>query len=172
MFRLFGRINSSLLHPASTTFYPFPYTTTTTTVRGLYISAYLITFYPPYLLLVRWIDWLYILFKYPLSWFEFILFSILLWDNFIFFPWFWSSPISISSTNLSNRRFCQIFQSDIFVDFLVVCDYFVISFHLSGLLYHLLPFFGSPSSCLFPIFDSGRLGVFSWLSFYPLSLLL
>ena len=40
------------------------------------------------------------------------------------------------------------------------------------LICHLLLSFGSPSSCLFPIFDLGRLGGFSWYSLYPLSLLL
>ena len=65
MFCLFGRINSSLLHPASTTFFPSTYTTTTRTPFVNYISYYLITFNPPYPLLVRRID--FVFFEYPLN---------------------------------------------------------------------------------------------------------
>ena len=128
--------------------------------NGLWIIYHYTSFLFIHLSTVRWIKWFLIFCLNTSIWF--ILFSQFYCEIFIFFLWFWLSPISISSTNVSTRRFYRFsFSPDDFVDLLVVCDYFVISFHLSRLLCHLLLSFGSPSSCLFPIFVSGRLGGFS-----------
>ena len=112
------------------------------------------------------VNWFYISFEYPLSLFWFILFSTNYCEVIYFF--FDSGGHLSLSLSLFNK-FVNLPILSIFLSIRRFCRFSSISFWL---LCHLLLSIGSPS-CLFPIFDLGRLCVFSWLSFYlSLSLLL